>query len=98
MGEKQFVVVDDQEHKRYDGLGQGGIVFGPEGRRFAYAAQTGEKEFVVVDGQEGGRYDDILLMSEGSSSIFDSPDDLHYVAKSGGAVVWRFSLVEEHFA
>ena len=47
--------------------------------------------FVAVDGREGSQYDDIVVAREVGGVIFDSPNQLHYVARKGNA----FYLVEE---
>ena len=53
------MVVDGVEGKEYDGIGQGSLVFSPDSKRVAYAAQRGGKQLVVVDGVEGKEYDGI---------------------------------------
>ncbi len=54
-----FVVVDGEEGKQYDGIGEGDPIFSPDSRRVAYYAKVGNKWFVVVDGEEGKQYDGI---------------------------------------
>lgn len=66
MGNKWFVVVDGEEQKQYDSIGDT-LIFSPDAKRLAYAAQEGNKWFVIVDGQECTKYD-------GVSSITFSPD------------------------
>ena len=86
-----FVVVDGQVGKfsqlaMYRGMSphfSRGIV------RLAYVASQRRNQFVVVDEQEGNHYESI----EGSI-IFDSPDQLHYIARMGKA----FYLVKERLA
>ena len=87
-GDKQFVVVDGEEGKRYEGIGEGTLIFSPDSERLAYGAQEGNKRFVVVDGKEEKRYDGI-----GTTLIF-SPDSerLAYTAAEGDK--W-FVVVDE---
>ena len=104
VGNNQFfvVVVDRQEQKQYDGI-MGLIVFSPDSHRIAYMAlvisrrlgfaRVGYRLLVVVDGVEGGQYDEISLGQEGRP-VFDSPDQLHYIARKGNVIY----LVEEHLA
>jgi hypothetical protein len=46
-------------------------------------AQVGNKWLMVADGNEGKQYDGIV---EGSNIVFDSPDNLHYLAKEGNKI------------
>jgi Tol biopolymer transport system component len=54
------------------------LVFSPDGKRVACAAQKGRKQLVVVDGQPGPEYDDV------ARPVF-SPDGkrLAYAARDG---------------
>jgi hypothetical protein len=88
VGDEQFIVVDGQEGKRYDDIGASGLLFSPDGKRVAYAAQAGEDWLVVADGIEGKRYDGLL---QGSRLVFDSPARLYYLAVMGN----RIYLVQE---
>jgi dipeptidyl aminopeptidase/acylaminoacyl peptidase len=90
-GNKQFVVVDGKEEKKYDGIGEGTLIFSPDSRRVAYVAQEGNKWVVVVDGKEEKKYDGIVTLG-GGRVIFDSPDSLHYLAIEKGNKIY---LVEE---
>src|SRR3972149_2001345 len=54
-GNKEFVVIDGKEGKRYDNIFD--VVFSPDGKRLAYMARLGERDSVVFDGQEGKQYD-----------------------------------------
>jgi len=58
-GGKGFVVVDGKEQPAHERAW--GVVFSPDGRRFAYAASRAKvgQEFVVVDGKEEKVYDKI---------------------------------------
>jgi hypothetical protein len=38
-------------------VGDGSLVFSPNGRRFGYIARSGRARFVVVDGRRKARYD-----------------------------------------
>jgi len=79
-GNKQFVVVDGKEQKKYDGIGASTLIFSPDSKRMAYAAKMGDKWFVVVDGKEQKQYDGI-----GAHSLIFSPDSkrVAYVAGVG---------------
>ena len=46
---------------------------------------------VVIDGQEGSQYYGIVAPPVGGGVIFDSPNQMHYLARKGNA----FCLVEE---
>ena len=69
VGDKQFVVVDGEEGKRYDGIGEGTLIFSPDSQHVAFMARVGDKRFVVLDGEEGKRYDGI-----GEGTLIFSPD------------------------
>ena len=84
--------MDGQEELRYDGIE--GLVFSPDSQRVAYVAGRHGNHFVAVDGEEGSQFDDVVAAREGRGVIFDSPDQLHYMARRGNA----FYLVEERFA
>jgi len=97
--------VDGQEGERYDEIGERSLVFSPDSRSVAYIAREfvglgafiidGKKShLVVIDGQEGGQYDGILAPPEGGGIVFDSPNQLHYIARKGKA----FYLIEECLA
>lgn len=88
VGNKQFVIVDGKEEKKYDDIRKRTLTFNPDSKRFAYVAAARNKQLVVVDGKEGTRYDD---MAPGSAVIFDSPNSLHYLALKGNNIY----LVEE---
>ena len=73
------------------------LVFSPDSQRVVYVANVGgwtAKWVVVVDRHEGSRYDQIVAAPQGRSVIFDSSDQLHYIARKGEA----FYLVEERLA
>ncbi|MEW6416877.1 MAG: hypothetical protein AB1480_02010 [Nitrospirota bacterium] len=89
-GDKWLVVVDGKEGKKYDGIGA--LIFSPDSKRVAYQAIEGDEWFVVVDGKEGKRYDMIVTSGWGRARvIFDSPDNIHYLARKGSSIY----LVEE---
>ena len=56
--------------------------------------EVSDSNMVVIDGLEGSQYDDIIADPERGSVIFDSPNQLHYMARKGNA----FYLVEKHWA
>lgn len=80
---KQFVVLDGQEGKQYDGIMA--LTFSPNSQRVAYIAQLGDRQFVVVDGQEGKRYGIVKARGVVAFRSLFSPDSKHvaYVASSG---------------
>ena len=82
--EKQFVVVDGEEGKQYDGIVEGFFIFGPDSKRVAYGAREIGKRFVVVDGEEGKQYDGIVK----DTLIFspDDPDSIHHMAFLSGSI------------
>jgi len=49
--------VEHQEDRLWDAVGDGSLVFSPNGRRFGYIARSGWARFVVVDGRRKPRYD-----------------------------------------
>ena len=55
----QWVIIDGVAGKKYDGIGNGTLLFSPNGNRVAYAAFRGGKWLMVVDGVEGKEYDGI---------------------------------------
>ena len=73
---KQFVVIDGQEGKHYDGIGRGTLTFGPDGNHSAYAASVGEKQFLVLDGKEGKQFD---VVAKGGI-VFTGPSDFYYMS------------------
>ncbi len=54
-GDKQFVVVDGVEQKKYDFIAR--PVFSSDSKRLAYPAKLNNQYFVVVDGVAGNPYD-----------------------------------------
>jgi len=90
-GDKQFVVVDGEEGKRYEDILKGTLIFSPDSEHLAYGAQEGNEQFVVLDGEEGKRYEGIVTIS-GGKIIFDSLDSLHYLALKGSNSIY---LMEE---
>jgi outer membrane lipoprotein-sorting protein len=81
-------------HKSADGNATGGyIFFSPDSRRVAYRAKVGGKWIVVVDGKEGKPYDDF----GGTTIVFDSGNELHYLAARHTEDGIDVYLVEEVF-
>jgi hypothetical protein len=87
-GDKWLAVVDGQEGPEYEGISV--PIFSPNSQRVAYAAKRDNKPLVVVDGQEGPEYDGIVKRGK---ILWDSADQLHYLANKGNAIY----LVEESF-
>lgn len=84
VGDKQFVMVDGNEERRYDRVLTGSLTFSPDDRRFAYAARVGDRTFVVLDGKEDKHYEGVA-----ADSLTFSPDGqrLGYVAAVGNKQV-----------
>jgi dipeptidyl aminopeptidase/acylaminoacyl peptidase len=95
--------VDGQKVQGYDGVES--VVFTPD-NRLAYVVRVterrrgllwnkkvGESFMAVVDGQAGVQYDEIVAPPSGAHIVFDSPEQLHYIARKDG----EFYLVEERF-
>ena len=89
VGAKWSVIVDGAKGKPYDGIGKSTPIFSPDSKRLAHTAEVGGKQLVVVNGKESERYDGSLA---GSRLVFDSNDNLHYLAVKNGNEVY---LVQE---
>ena len=50
-GKKRFLVVDGQEHKQYEGLAEGNLVFSPDSRRVAYVAEVRKNSLLSLMGK-----------------------------------------------
>ncbi len=71
--ENEFIVLNNQEGKRYFNVG---VIFSPDGQRIAYVVrERGNKGFVVLDGKEGPKYDMV-------SDIHFSPDSKNITYKA----------------
>ena len=68
---KEYVVINNQEGKRYDNVSFIGGGFIANGQHFLYKAEEEKKEFVVMDTKEGLLYDTISLFVRYSSSPKD---------------------------
>jgi len=73
---KSFIVLNDEEHKKYDSILT--HVFSPDSKKLAYAAKEGGNWFIRLNDKEGKRYDNV------SAPVF-SPDGskLAYIAREG---------------
>jgi Tol biopolymer transport system component len=89
--DKWLVVVNGNEQKAYDEIGEESLTFSPDSRRFAYWARSGGKWFVVVDGTEGKSYGDLL----DPTIIFDSATTVRYLAVSQAPLGKDIYLVED---
>lgn len=75
-----FCIVDGTPGKRYEQI-VSPVVFGPDGRHYAYAAMTSEDTATfVIDGQEHGSF--VKLLS-GARIVFDGPNALHAIVLDG---------------
>jgi len=83
---KHVLVLDGSEGEPFDRIVRGSVVFSPDSRRVAYAAERQGKFLIVVDGAEGQWFDDIY------NPVF-SPDGQH-VAYVAGPVGSRSALVD----
>jgi hypothetical protein len=74
----QYIVLDGQRGRTYDGIGIGALAFSADSRHLAYAARRGSHWRVVIDGREGPPFD-------GIASVFYSADSAHvaYAALRG---------------
>ena len=86
-GKKWFVVIDGKEGKRYDGLIKNILIFSQDSKHLAYAARFGNAWFMVVDGLEGIEHDNSILI-EDDSIVFESVNDLHYLATVGHSIYY----------
>ncbi|QEE18076.1 PD40 domain-containing protein [Promethearchaeum syntrophicum] len=66
------LMVDDEEHGWFDGIGGDAPVFSPDGKRLAYFVVRGGKQYMCIDGKFDGPYDGFV------SSVVFSPDSNHY--------------------
>jgi Tol biopolymer transport system component len=83
---KQRVVLDGAEGEKYDRIVTGSVVFSPDSRRLAYAAQRAGRFLVVVDHLESDEFEDIR------NPVF-SPDS-RKVAFVAGKVGHRVGIVD----
>jgi hypothetical protein len=83
---KHSLVIDGSEGEPFDRIVHGSVVFSPDSRRVAYAAERQGKFLIVVDGEEGQPFEDIY------NPVF-SPDDRR-VAYVGGKVGSRSAVVD----
>jgi Tol biopolymer transport system component len=83
---KQRVVLDGEEGETYDRIVTGSVVFSPDSRRLAYAAEQGGRVRVVVDHVEGDEFEDI------HNPVF-SPDS-RKVAFVAGKVGHRVGILD----
>jgi protease II len=83
-GKSWLVVVDENPGKRYQNVL--GLVFSPDSKHLAYVGKKGKKYVIVVDGNEVKQHDQIYAATYEKALtmgniIFDSPDQLHYLAR-----------------
>jgi WD40-like Beta Propeller Repeat len=83
---KHSLVLDGSEGEPFDRIVLGSVVFSPDSRRVAFAAERQGKFVVVVDGSEGPWFEDNY------NPVF-SPDSRH-VAYVGGPVGSRTAIVD----
>jgi Tol biopolymer transport system component len=81
-----FLVVDGNEGEAFDRIVHGSVVFSPDSRRVAYAAEREGKYRIVVEGQEGPHFEDIY------NPVFSS--DSQHFAYVGGKVGSRSAIVD----
>jgi len=102
LGGTRSIFVEGEE-KPYD-IAARSLVFSPDSKRLAYVAvaysrklrliHSHRRSLVIVDGEEGRPYDTLLVPAGGGGIVFDSPDQLRYMAQKGNG----FYLVEERLA
>jgi Tol biopolymer transport system component len=79
-GGKQFVMLSDGSHRKYDAVRGPSISFAPHFNRLAYVAKEGGEEFVVEEGRAWKRHSAIVR-----GPVFASNGTrLAYVARNGG--------------
>ena len=83
---KHLLVIDGNEGEPFDRIVLGSVVFSPDSRRVAFAAERQGKFLVVVDGTEGPSFDDNY------NPVF-SPDSQH-VSYIAGQVGSRSAIVD----
>lgn len=83
---KQRVVLDGEEGEKYDRIIAGSVVFSPDSRRLAYAAEKAGRFVVIVDHRESEAFEDI------HNPVF-SPDS-RKVAFVAGKVGHRVGIVD----
>src|ERR1700756_29987 len=49
---RQFIVLQGERQREYEGIGSNGVFFSSDGKHHAYFARFGPQYFVVVDGRE----------------------------------------------
>ena len=81
-GGRWFVVLGKQKGEEFDAVDD--IVFSPDGKVLAYAAQKGGESFVVAGDQKGQRFDHVW------PPVF-SPDGkrIGYGAQKGRNIYWK---------
>ena len=79
--DQQFLKLDGQEQRAFDGIAVDGLSWSDDSRRFAYPAKTAAGWFVVVDGQPNGPW-------SGIGEIVWSPDGLHYAYSAEKRRFW----------
>jgi hypothetical protein len=83
---KHHIVVDGDEGEPFDRIVHGSVIFSPDSRRVAYAAERQGEFLIVVDSKEGQRFRDIY------HPVF-SPSSRH-VAYVGGRVGSRSAVID----
>ncbi len=81
----EYGVLPARERKDYDTMAGEPVTFSPDSKRVAYAANRGGKWSVVVEGKEGRAYDGFPSPA-GARIVFDSPNELHYLALKGNEI------------
>ncbi|MBN1918200.1 MAG: PD40 domain-containing protein [Verrucomicrobia bacterium] len=81
VGDKWIVVVDGQEGKPYDEIGDFSLAFSPDGQTIAYTARTGDVWFVIVGEREATQY--TTMPGRG---VFDSSNTLRYIVEDGDTI------------
>ena len=91
---KFWVVVDGRDWGPYDRILEGSLAFSPNSRRVTYVIAEGsgflglrKVHTVVIDGRGGKRYDRIMSPPGSGGVVFDSSDQLHYIARKA-ALMW----------
>jgi len=78
---RQFVIVDQSEKKKYERILAATLTFRPDSRHLGYVAQTGTKQILVLDEEEKKEYEGMGVLG----GLVFSPDSkrLAYRVQSG---------------
>jgi hypothetical protein len=83
-----FAVLDGNQFGPYETVVEGGLIFSPDGKQFAFKAEKHDEFFMVLNGKEGKHYSDILqatLTFSGDNKLaFAAENDSKRMVNSDG--------------